>query len=184
MTNRRRLFLVAAGAACYAAMTPEAYAQLRAVARRTDKPLFTTEALNRMIPAPGAANYQAWMAEASADPRGFVRAHFTLSAEQDADLTAIPDADIAALQAFMRQTAANNLPFAAAPAPAQSGGGAQSDQNGCQKFGNWLTGSDSGVGDTGDHMQSGSAEMREVTLHVNIAARDAILQRGAQRAGH
>lgn len=176
----RRAILAATGACCYAAMTTSAYAQLRQQAGRTGRPLYTIDALDRMLPEASDPNYRVIMEEAARDPRAFVRARFTFSAEQEASLQAIPDADIAALRNLIRNSMARGLRLRTAPVAAARLHEA-SDQGGCQKFGNWLTGSDGGVGDLNKPLQDASAEL--VVLHVSPTARDAIL-RSARREAH
>jgi hypothetical protein len=102
-----RRWLIAAGAACFAGMTPAALAQDVRRARQSGRPLFTAEALNRMIPAPSDRNHRAFLLDAANDIRAFVRSRFTLTAQQEAELARIPDNELAGLQAMLRRAAAN-----------------------------------------------------------------------------
>lgn len=86
-----RRWVVAVGtAACFAGTSREALAQVIVRAAASGKPPLTERSLNAMIPKPGAANYVEVISEASADIGAFLRAHFTLTESQEAQIASIP----------------------------------------------------------------------------------------------
>jgi len=130
--DRRRL--VAGGAAgCLALMTSGELAQARAAAQLSGKPILTAESLNAAIPPPGSARHRTVLLEAARDPRSYLRAHFTLTPAQEAEIASISQGDLGALQTALRSAAAGGQPVSVAinkQAPAQPAGFPQCNQAG------------------------------------------------------
>lgn len=111
MTAVNRRSLVAGGAAgCLALMTSGELAQARAAAQQSGKPILTTESLNAAIPPPNSPRHRTVLLEAARDPRAYLRAHFTLTPAQEAEIASISQGHLDALQASLRSAAASRQP--------------------------------------------------------------------------
>jgi hypothetical protein len=108
--NRRALLSVGA-LSCFSAMTATAFAQLRANATLSGKPLLTIDNLNAAIPPLNDPRRSAVLLEAARDPRSFVRSRFTLSPAQEVEIVGISAANMAALQQTLRTAASQNRPI-------------------------------------------------------------------------
>jgi hypothetical protein len=71
-------------------MSREALAQVLIRAAASGKPPLTEKSLNANIPKPGAATYVEVINAAAADVAGFLRANFTLTESQEAQIDSIP----------------------------------------------------------------------------------------------
>jgi hypothetical protein len=91
--DRRKLVLAALATGCLASLTPEALAQVRGVARATGRPLLTAASLSRAIPPPNARNYNFELRAAADDLQSYLRARFTLTADQERFLAGLTPAD-------------------------------------------------------------------------------------------
>ena len=107
----RRSFLFSASLVCFAGMTSAAFAQLRANAMLSGKPLLTAASLNAIIPAPTDPRHSSVLLEAASDPLTFVRSRFTLSPTQQAEIASISATDLSRLRQNLRNAATQNLPI-------------------------------------------------------------------------
>ena len=96
--DRRQIVLAALATGCFANLTPEALAQVRSAARATGLPLLTQAALARAIPLPSARNYNFEMQAAANDLASYLRARFTLTADQERFLAGLTLTDKARLR--------------------------------------------------------------------------------------
>jgi hypothetical protein len=90
MPVNRRWVVALGSAACFAGMSREALAQVILRAAASGKPPLTEKSLNAIIPKPGAATYIEVINAAAADIPGFLRANFTLTESQEAQIDSIP----------------------------------------------------------------------------------------------
>ena len=104
----RRFFATGAALGCFATMSAAAFAQVSAAARRSGRPLLTAASLNAAIPGPNDPHHSEVLLEAAQDLRVFLRARFTLTASQEAEIASISAGQMQALQRGLRTAAAEH----------------------------------------------------------------------------
>jgi len=106
----RRLFVAGAALGCFATMSAAAFAQVRAAARQSGRPLLTAASLNAAIPRPTDPRHGEFLLEAARDLRAFLRARFTLTESQELEIASFSQGEISALQQALRTAAAEHRP--------------------------------------------------------------------------
>lgn len=106
MPLNRRWVIAAGSAACFAGISRDAVAQVIRRAAASGLPVLTEASLNAMIPLPGEPNYAELIGEAARDIRSFLRAHFTLTEQQEKEIASISDGSRRLAGELLRRSAA------------------------------------------------------------------------------
>lgn len=106
MPLNRRWVIAAGSAACFAGIGRDALAQVMRRATASGLPLLSEASLNAMIPLPEDPDFAEVIGEAARDIRSFLRAHFTLTPEQEKEIGSISDGSRRLAGALLKRSAA------------------------------------------------------------------------------
>lgn len=105
MPLNRRWVIAAGSAACFAGIGRDALAETLRRAAASGLPMLSEASLNAMLPLPEEADYAEVLGEAARDIRSFLRAHFTLTAEQEKEIGTISDGSRRLAGALLKRSA-------------------------------------------------------------------------------